>query len=97
MNRGLPFTAAAAAAAAVTLSFQVDYRERLSAVGRLPLRPDRRERVGSERELLVARLVDRALRPLIPPGFLYDTQVGGRWPVQSGQGPGGGWKLGGCC
>lgn len=54
---------------------QVEYRERLSAVGRLPLRPDRRERVNSEREVLVGRLVDRALRPLLPPGFLYDTQV----------------------
>jgi hypothetical protein len=54
---------------------QVEYRERLSAAGRLPMRPDRRERVGSEREVLVARLIDRAVRPLLPPGFLYDTQV----------------------
>jgi hypothetical protein len=54
---------------------QVEYRERLTAVGRLPLRPDRRERTGTDREVLAARLIDRALRPLLPPGFLYDTQV----------------------
>jgi len=41
------------------------------------VRPDRRERVGGEREVLAARLIDRAVRPLLPPGFLYDTQVGG--------------------
>lgn len=39
------------------------------------MRPDRRERVGTEREVLAARLIDRAVRPLLPPGFLYDTQV----------------------
>jgi polyribonucleotide nucleotidyltransferase len=53
----------------------VEYRERLAAAGRLPGRPDRRERLNSDREVLAARLVDRALRPLLPPGFLYDTQV----------------------
>lgn len=47
----------------------------MSAAGRLPSRPDRRERVGTECEVLAARLIDRALRPLLPPGFLYDTQV----------------------
>lgn len=57
------------------LAPQVEYRERMSAAGRLPSRPDRRERVGTEREVLAARLIDRALRPLLPPGFLYDTQV----------------------
>lgn len=59
------------------LSSQVEFRERLSAAGRLPVRPDRRERAGTEREVLAARIVDRALRPLINPGFLYDTQVSG--------------------
>ncbi|WIA17409.1 hypothetical protein OEZ85_014265 [Tetradesmus obliquus] len=54
---------------------QVEYRERLSAAGKLPSRPDRRERGSSDRELLAGRLVDRALRPLLAPGHLYDTQV----------------------
>lgn len=57
---------------------QVEYRERLSAVGRLPMRPDRRERNGTEREALAGRIIDRAVRPLLPPGFLYDTQAGHR-------------------
>ncbi|KAF6254395.1 hypothetical protein COO60DRAFT_322562 [Scenedesmus sp. NREL 46B-D3] len=54
---------------------QVEYRERLSAAGKLPSRPDRRERSGTDRELLAGRLVDRAVRPLLAPGHLYDTQV----------------------
>lgn len=57
------------------MPFQVDYRERLSAVGRIPSTNDRRERFGSDREVLVARLIDRALRPLFPPGFYYETQL----------------------
>jgi polyribonucleotide nucleotidyltransferase len=55
---------------------QVDVRERFYASGRLPThRPDRREASASERELLAARCVDRALRPLFPPGALYEVQV----------------------
>ena len=55
---------------------QVDVRERFYASGRLPAhRADRREASASERELLAARCVDRALRPLFPPGALYEVQV----------------------
>jgi len=54
---------------------QVDFRERFYASGRLPPRADRREAAASERELLAARAVDRALRPLFPPGALYEVQV----------------------
>jgi polyribonucleotide nucleotidyltransferase len=55
---------------------QVDVRERFYSSGRLPLqRGDRREPAASERELLAARLIDRALRPLFPPGALYEVQV----------------------
>lgn len=57
------------------MPFQVDYQERLSAAGRLPTTPDRRERSTSDREVLAARLIDRALRPLFPPGFLYNVHV----------------------
>ena len=56
---------------------QVEYKERLSSAGKLPYRWDRREGgVNAEREVLAARAVDRALRPLCPPGFLYGMQVG---------------------
>jgi hypothetical protein len=60
-----------------TATPQVDYRERLVAVGQLPSRADRRDPGGTEREVLGARLVDRALRPLLPPGWAAPTQVGG--------------------
>jgi hypothetical protein len=66
----------------------VEYRERYSAVGRMPSRPDRRERQGSDREVLAARLIDRALRPLLPPGFLYETQVRACWLVGASTHPG---------
>lgn len=59
-----------------TATPQVDYRERLVAVGQLPSRADRRDPGGTEREVLGARLVDRALRPLLPPGWAAPTQVG---------------------
>lgn len=35
---------------------------------------DRRDRVG-EQEILSARAIDRAIRPLFPPGFCYETHV----------------------
>lgn len=29
----------------------------------------------SDKEVLAARFIDRALRPLFPPGYYYDTQL----------------------
>ena len=53
----------------------VDYQERTFAAGKIPGGFFKREGRPSEREILTSRLVDRALRPLFPDGFLCETQV----------------------
>lgn len=35
----------------------------------------RREGAPKERELLCARIIDRPIRPLFPPGFYHEVQV----------------------
>jgi polyribonucleotide nucleotidyltransferase len=54
---------------------QVEYREKYSAAGKFPGGFFKRESRPSEKEILSARLIDRALRPLFPDGYLYETQV----------------------
>jgi polyribonucleotide nucleotidyltransferase len=58
----------------VPLLRQVDYVEGASSKGRLPEGQNRRDRV-SDQEILAARAIDRAIRPLFPPGFSYETHV----------------------
>lgn len=53
----------------------VDYIERFAAAGRIPGSFHRREGKLSDYEVLVSRLVDRALRPLFPEDYLCDVQV----------------------
>jgi len=53
----------------------VDYQERTFAAGKIPGGFFKREGRPSEREILISRLVDRALRPLFPDGFFCETQV----------------------
>jgi polyribonucleotide nucleotidyltransferase len=53
----------------------VDYQERTFAAGKIPGGFFKREGRPSEREILVSRLVDRALRPLFPDEFLSETQI----------------------
>ncbi|RMG86009.1 MAG: polyribonucleotide nucleotidyltransferase, partial [Bacteroidetes bacterium] len=53
----------------------VDYQEKFAAAGRIPGNFFRREARLSDYEILVSRLVDRAIRPLFPDGYMYDTQV----------------------
>jgi polyribonucleotide nucleotidyltransferase len=57
------------------LPLTVDYREYTFAAGKIPGGFFRREGRPSEAEILAARLIDRALRPLFPEGFASDTQV----------------------
>ena len=57
------------------LPLQVEYREKYSAAGRFPGGFFKRENRPSDHEILVSRLVDRALRPLFPDDFHGDTQV----------------------
>jgi polyribonucleotide nucleotidyltransferase len=53
----------------------VDYQEKYAAVGRIPGNFFRRETRLSDYEILISRLVDRALRPLFPDGYMNETQV----------------------
>ncbi len=55
----------------------VDYRENTYAAGKIPGGFFKREGRPSEREILVARLIDRPIRPLFPDGYFFDTQVVG--------------------
>jgi polyribonucleotide nucleotidyltransferase len=55
----------------------VDYRENTYAAGKIPGGFFKREGRPSEREILVARLIDRPIRPLFPEGYFFDTQVVG--------------------
>lgn len=53
----------------------VDYQEKFAAAGRIPGNFFRREARLSEYEILICRLVDRAIRPLFPDNYMNDTQV----------------------
>lgn len=53
----------------------VDYQEKFAAVGRIPGNFFRREAKLSDYEVLISRLVDRAIRPLFPDGYLNETQI----------------------
>lgn len=53
----------------------VDYQERFAAGGRIPGNFFRREAKLSDYEVLISRLVDRAVRPLFADDFLNETQI----------------------
>jgi polyribonucleotide nucleotidyltransferase len=53
----------------------VDYKEKYSAAGKFPGGFFKREARPSDYEILISRLVDRALRPLFPDDYHADTQV----------------------
>ena len=53
----------------------VDYKEKYTAAGKFPGGYLKREARPSETEILICRLVDRALRPLFPSDYRLDTQV----------------------
>ncbi|XBC39575.1 MAG: polyribonucleotide nucleotidyltransferase [Buchnera aphidicola (Chaetogeoica yunlongensis)] len=53
----------------------VNYQERTYAAGRIPGGFFRREGRPSENEILVARLIDRPIRPLFPERFFNEIQI----------------------
>lgn len=57
------------------LPLTVDYREKFSATGKFPGGFLKRENRPSDSEILVSRLIDRALRPLFPDDYHAETQV----------------------
>ena len=57
------------------LPLTVDYQEKYAAMGRFPGGFFKREARLSEYEILISRLVDRALRPLFPDDYHAETQM----------------------
>ncbi|NQW41901.1 MAG: polyribonucleotide nucleotidyltransferase [Bacteroidetes bacterium] len=57
------------------LPLSVDYQEKFAAVGRIPGSFHRREARLTDYEILISRIVDRAIRPLFPNDYHSDTQV----------------------
>ncbi|MDR4988128.1 MAG: polyribonucleotide nucleotidyltransferase [Bacteroidales bacterium] len=57
------------------LPLSVDYQEKYAAAGRFPGGFFKREARPSEHEILISRLVDRALRPMFPDHYQAETQV----------------------
>ncbi len=53
----------------------VDYREQSSAWGKIPGGFIKREGKPTEREVLVSRVIDRPIRPLLPEGFPYEVVI----------------------
>ncbi len=57
------------------MPLSVEYQEKYASTGRFPGGFFKREARPSEYEILIARLVDRALRPLFPDNYHAETQV----------------------
>ena len=53
----------------------VDYQEKFASAGRIPGSRDRREGKPSTNETLIARLIDRPIRPLFPETFKNKVQI----------------------
>ena len=53
----------------------VDYQEKFAAAGRIPGNFFKRETRLNDYEILISRLVDRAIRPLFPDGYMNNTQI----------------------
>ncbi|MCE3226669.1 MAG: polyribonucleotide nucleotidyltransferase [Bacteroidetes bacterium] len=57
------------------LPLTVDYQEKYASTGRFPGGFFRREAKLSDYEVLISRIVDRAIRPLFPEDYHSDTQL----------------------
>jgi len=57
------------------LPLSVDYKEKYASTGKFPGGFFKREARPSEYEILISRLVDRALRPLFPEDYHSETQM----------------------
>ncbi len=57
------------------MPLQVEYKEKFAAIGRFPGGFLKRESRPSDYEILISRLIDRALRPLFPDDYHADTFV----------------------
>ncbi len=57
------------------LPLTIDYREQFAAAGKIPGGYYKREGKFSDKEILTARLIDRAVRPLFPANYFNALQV----------------------
>jgi len=57
------------------LPLSTDYREPFAAAGKIPGGYYKREGKSSDREILLSRLIDRAIRPLFPDTYFDQLQV----------------------
>ena len=57
------------------LPLSCEYVEKFYAAGKIPSGFLKREAKPKDSEILIARLIDRSIRPLFPNDFYYDTQV----------------------
>ena len=57
------------------LLLTVDYQEMTYAAGKIPGGFFKREGRPNEREILTSRMIDRSIRPLIPKGYFFETQI----------------------
>ena len=57
------------------LPLTVDYKSKYSAFGRIPKNSNRRERHGTDDEILASRVIDRSIRPLFDSNFRDETQI----------------------
>jgi polyribonucleotide nucleotidyltransferase len=56
------------------IPLNVEYREKGAAVGRIPTTYHRKETL-TDREVLISRAIDRAIRPLFLQGYRDETQI----------------------
>ena len=57
------------------LPLSVHYQEKFYSIGEIPGGYLKREGRPSEREVIISRLIDRAIRPMFPKGFKDEVQV----------------------
>lgn len=57
------------------LPLSVDYQEKFGSAGKIPGSFQRREGRLSDNEILISRLIDRALRPIFPENYHAEVQV----------------------
>src|SRR5919198_1018259 len=57
------------------LPLTVDVEERMYAAGKIPGSFFKREGRAGEKGTLIARMIDRPIRPLFPKGWHYETQI----------------------
>lgn len=57
------------------MPLSVDYREKYAGIGAIPKNRLKRELMPTDDEILRARVIDRAIRPMFPQGYLNSTQV----------------------